>query len=179
MLQGSAPSKKTPLILGCVLGGLGLLGGVMLLMMKDDSTPASQPVSEPPAERNTVSNQKLTSRVPDHPSPVTLPDSGQRDQVFTLSDEEELRKLDGKTAAFRGRVKQVRTHGKNTYLKFKLAQPQVAAAVERAGENESIDPEFLSGLDGQEVQVFGTVKIEGNRRLVFFFSQRDALTVTP
>lgn len=203
----NANNNKSGIIIGSLVGCLGLLIGLLFWVTgKDDGNkgqaansaspraatvpPASSKRKGPPISAAGPSNP--VRRTPVAPAtPVEVPGAGEAQMMseiqgtddaatagaFTLADEDRMRGMDGLTATLVGKIKEVRTHGKNTYLKFKLRKPQVAAGVELARATEGLDMDYLKSLDGKTIEIFGTVKIEGNQRLVIFFSKKSAIKI--
>ncbi len=151
-------------------------GGALALAHKSPSkglikeSSLSSAVSEPTAPRAQIA----MSGADELGSPDDFP-------RYTLKDEKLLYEMEGAKIYFKGVVKQVITHGDNTYLKFKLSKPQVAARVNFKGVTDpNLTMEVVQAMEGKMIQVLGRVRIEPQgelHRLVINFNSRERLTL--
>ncbi len=141
----------------------------------EDSPPLAQVVPDRRAETTNVSNP-----VPDASPAVAKTEkldftSG---KIYQLSDEKALYKMLNEKIYFSGKVMEVKTHGDNTYLKFKLAKPQVAARVNFKGVTDpALTLDYVKELQGYTVKVLGRIDLEQQGRLVVKFNSKDRIEI--
>jgi|GEM_PF-6305389 len=101
------------------------------------------------------------------------------EKFYTLADEEALYEKEGDKIYFVGTVKQVITHGDNTYVKFKIPKPQVAGRVnfKSVQEGSLLTFDYLKSLEGDTVRILGRIKAEEQGRLVIKFAQKERIQI--
>lgn len=183
-LASPPKANQTPLIIGLLIALLGLGGGAFFALSgKKDPTPAvaeastteAAPAKVAPAPKPkpaTLARKKTAPRIAPPPPEVKIDDNR---AFFTKNDYDKLKAIDGVKATIRGKVQEVKRHGQNLYLKFKVAKPQVAAGVERVAENDFFLESEMKEYLNRTIEVTGAVKVEGNGRATIFFSEPGSI----